>query len=73
MVCDARECHGLPTDADVLWIHVSNSSLVHLGTIHFDGIAKSQAVLIGHSVSLRAWVGFTSVIVLQHCVSVFIH
>ena len=57
-VCAANGCHGLPTDADVLWIDVSISSLVHLGTIRVDGIAKSQTVLICHSMNLRAnsWV-----------------
>ena len=49
--------------------------VLHLGVVHIEVPANDEPLLIDHSVSLRAnsWVGFTFVIVLQHCVSVFIH
>ena len=49
--------------------------VVHLGVVHIESLASDEPLLSDHSVSLLAnsCVGSTSVMVLQHCVSVFIH
>ena len=75
LIMTRQRMSWLAPDVDVLWIHVSISPVVHLGVVHLEAQANDEPLLIGRSVSLPAdsCVGFTSVVVLQHCVSVSIH